>query len=562
MKILYISIIVLLESGLIACTTNAVYAPCPVGVTDCGPPPGVKVSMSADSQFYGKNDTINIQGQVYVQNYSKPIHIQVINSDNATIQSIDTPVVDGKFGLKIRVNFDTTGDYHIATCVQGWCDGWFFKFVAEPYKLTVNGQDFFIKYKSFADLVGMEADIKNNALRVHIVNATAQGEQFVIELPRALIDSKGYDGKDASFRVLLGMHQPDKYMQPANFTEIASNDLSRKLAINIPYEPVPNSSGMWDFKIMPANTGSGPSVNYESPLRQFKSGVAADDVKCGQGLQLVIKTKDGSPACARPHTAQKLVERKWGWAMQPVNSIKPLPYRIINSENNTEMITFDNQTYYSEIPNYNETSYVHPMLISFHDVNFTLFPPGFRGGLPVGGCSGQYYWTDVKFADGTAELLHVYGGSQSCADSVPIMLSNHILPQAGLTFSDGKIRLLVRDENQAGKNIVLQKPSSTEEPFPHCNSSPAKEKLIREKQQILTDVLEDEEKKYGGFENRTQNLPWSTIGYDCIDNALEAGILPHYFNSDLLPKYFEKIRSIVGNTIDVALSPEDYATPV
>src|SRR5574340_267576 len=311
MKTLHYSIIIFSIAGLLVGMSNSVYAPCLVGVIDCGPPTSVKVSIGADSQFYEKNDTINIQGQVYVQNYSKPIHIQVVNSNNATIQSADTSVINGKFGLKIRANFDTTGDYHIATCVQGWCDGWFFKFIAEPYKLTVNGQDFFIKYKSFADLVGMEADINSQALRVHIVNATSQGEQFVIELPRALIDSKGYDGKDASFRVFLGMHQPDKYMQPANFTEIASNDVSRKLAINIPYEPVPNSSGMWDFKIMSANTVSGPSVFSEPPLKQFKLGMRAMDIKCKEGLQLVIKSEDGSPACVKPDTAYRLILKSW-----------------------------------------------------------------------------------------------------------------------------------------------------------------------------------------------------------------------------------------------------------
>jgi len=57
MKILQLSILILLTSGLFVCTTNSVYAPCLVGVTNCGPPPSVKVSISADSQFYEKNDT-------------------------------------------------------------------------------------------------------------------------------------------------------------------------------------------------------------------------------------------------------------------------------------------------------------------------------------------------------------------------------------------------------------------------------------------------------------------------------------------------------------------------
>lgn len=48
------------------------------------------------------------------------------------------------------------------------------------------------------------------------------------------------------------------------------------------------------------------------PLTQFKSGVAAKDVKCQSDLQLVIKSEDGSPACVTPQTAQRLADLGWG----------------------------------------------------------------------------------------------------------------------------------------------------------------------------------------------------------------------------------------------------------
>lgn len=48
-----------------------------------------------------------------------------------------------------------------------------------------------------------------------------------------------------------------------------------------------------------------------SPLKQFKSGILANDVKCDDRFTLVIKLEDGSPACVKPDTANILVERGW-----------------------------------------------------------------------------------------------------------------------------------------------------------------------------------------------------------------------------------------------------------
>jgi len=50
----------------------------------------------------------------------------------------------------------------------------------------------------------------------------------------------------------------------------------------------------------------------ESPLKQFKSGIAPKDVKCSNDLTLVIKSEDGSPACVKATSVQKLIS--WGWA--------------------------------------------------------------------------------------------------------------------------------------------------------------------------------------------------------------------------------------------------------
>jgi hypothetical protein len=48
-----------------------------------------------------------------------------------------------------------------------------------------------------------------------------------------------------------------------------------------------------------------------TPLQQFKFGIPMDEIRCKEGLELILKTSDGSPACAKPETKQKLIERGW-----------------------------------------------------------------------------------------------------------------------------------------------------------------------------------------------------------------------------------------------------------
>ncbi len=278
-----------------------------------------------------------------------------------------------------------------------------------------------------------------------------------------------------------------------------------------------------------------------SPLQQFKSGTAAKDVACKKGLDLLIRTEDGSPACVRYTTADLLINR--GWAREAVSTMTSLAPTVIipvnsslisngftfaptvvktiiginntvrwinldsvvndvtsdtNSfksgliepgyawmhifdkpgtygyhsvihpwlkgtvtvianplaslENDTGTVTFGNQTYYFETPNYTNDAYFHPVQVSFHDVVFTLFPSGFKGGLPES-CGATYYWTGARFSDNASELLHIFAGPKCPVLPPPTYFSTHTNPQAGLTFYDGKMKLLVSNviSNSSGR---------------------------------------------------------------------------------------------------------------
>ena len=50
---------------------------------------------------------------------------------------------------------------------------------------------------------------------------------------------------------------------------------------------------------------------FPSPLKQIRTGTAPENVTCTEGLELIFKPSNGNPACVKPSTAEKLVERGW-----------------------------------------------------------------------------------------------------------------------------------------------------------------------------------------------------------------------------------------------------------
>lgn len=207
-------------------------------------------------------------------------------------------------------------------------------------------------------------------------------------------------------------------------------------------------AGVMPWKMQMNPDGLAGTMPWTPPLQQLHYGILAKNVSCINGQILVLKSEDGSPACVRPDTAQILAERGWAIDANPLS-------------NDTGTIMMGNQTYYFETPRYSQDAYANSPQISFHGVIFTLFPTGFRGGLPAIHCGlqgsglGQYYWADSKFSDNTHELLHLFAYSPLvCNLPIPSMLSNHTKPQAGLIFYDGKMKLLVStDVDKSGQEI-------------------------------------------------------------------------------------------------------------
>jgi len=61
-------------------------------------------------------------------------------------------------------------------------------------------------------------------------------------------------------------------------------------------------------------SGSTPiieDVQDYSLKHQMRMGVTYDEIKCKEGLKLIFKPSDNSPACVKPSTAEKLIQRGW-----------------------------------------------------------------------------------------------------------------------------------------------------------------------------------------------------------------------------------------------------------
>jgi carboxymethylenebutenolidase len=70
--------------------------------------------------------------------------------------------------------------------------------------------------------------------------------------------------------------------------------------------------------------------SFSPPLKQLKQGTSPDNVKCTEGLQLVLKQSTGTPHCIKPSSVEKLIQR--GWA------IHVLP-NYFDNHNNSEIFT-------------------------------------------------------------------------------------------------------------------------------------------------------------------------------------------------------------------------------
>ena len=73
---------------------------------------------------------------------------------------------------------------------------------------------------------------------------------------------------------------------------------------------IPGGRDAWENKeIIPFTIKNEPSMT--SLKTQIKNGITPDALTCNNGFELIFKAFDNSPACVKPETAEKLIQRGW-----------------------------------------------------------------------------------------------------------------------------------------------------------------------------------------------------------------------------------------------------------
>ena len=116
------------------------------------------------------------------------------------------------------------------------------------------------------------------------------------------------------------------------------------------------------------NTEKPDITIISSPLKQMKNGIIPKDVVCKEGLELVMKSSSGNPACVKSSSVAKLIER--GWAVHVLPDVEP--EKIQNSEmiNNgnyiveTSLVTYDGFTGFLAKPNSDDS---FPGVVVIHE---------------------------------------------------------------------------------------------------------------------------------------------------------------------------------------------------
>jgi hypothetical protein len=119
--------------------------------------------------------------------------------------------------------------------------------------------------------------------------------------------SKKMDTSDLLFRIWdYPRNSVDMYIPNALVVTDTSASL-KNIQNNVLQESVAKLNDTERINLKPSLSEN----KIPTPLKQFKDRNHLDDITCKEGMMPVIKTINGFPACVKPETKIKLIDRKW-----------------------------------------------------------------------------------------------------------------------------------------------------------------------------------------------------------------------------------------------------------
>lgn len=156
------------------------------------------------------------------------------------------------------------------------------------------------------------------------INADSDGK-IVAEIPGKLVYSIGDDCKDDDFVVLLN----GKSVEFDQKFSISGRILTISFEKGVSRIDVLGSQTLSDkMPSMYCGITQGYSKLYLPPKLQHDLGMPIDEIKCNEGLFLVIKNQKTEPSCVSSETKTKLIERNWASleVKEISNNKKLVPY--------------------------------------------------------------------------------------------------------------------------------------------------------------------------------------------------------------------------------------------
>lgn len=170
---------------------------------------------------------------------------------------------------------------------------------------------------------GIIDDMKLNCEPPSLVLSVSSSDAGIlkIDFPRKMIGG--------IFNVLVNEKEwtdEDQTSLDGNILTVAFPDNTHTIEVMGSYQISSNNDGVCDVVHNP------PYSYILSPLKQYNSGIRYNEIICKDGLELIGKSTNGTPACVKPQSVEKLVQRWWATTDRTYDLVNPQTYSITKNE--------------------------------------------------------------------------------------------------------------------------------------------------------------------------------------------------------------------------------------